>query len=173
MDIKVYWSSKPNKWLDPDSGEVVVRSNSLPSYVDAWAETLVATCSVTIDKLQAFAFAKAGRAKRLEMHVYTPPEVSTIIRESSSFGPPGDARQTDRASSPIGRVLDFTVHEDTILSIDAVRVVAVFDIGVSFPLTMFGTIKILDMPERREPPPKKTRKKKSDAVDVAAEDQPV
>ena len=158
MDATLYWSRFPGNFVKKETGQTIadllgpgVEGPKFTGSPREWYETLVETIIDCIQRLQDSTFAKYGRAKRVEVNVYVHPDVGCILQTSVLFKlPPDDAEPTDKASRPIGRFNyqgGFNVHEDTILSNDTIRVVATFDTDDGVDKTMYGNVKVLDMPE--------------------------
>jgi hypothetical protein len=155
MDATRYWSRFPGSFVNTLTGQYV--QDLLPSGTEGpkftggpreWYETLVLVIEDCIADLQKAAFAMYGRAKRDEIHVYAHPDIGCVFEYSVLLKLPADnAEAPDGKSRAIGTIADFNIWADSTLSNDDVRVVATFDVDDGASKTMFGNIKILDMPE--------------------------
>ena len=151
MDATLFWSRIPGKFVNKLTGEgTEVPGLKFTGKVSEWYDTLIETTIDCINHLQKATFAKNGGAKRVNINVYASPDVCCIFQSSILLTPVGkDVEALDLASHPIGKIADFIIHEDKILSRDQVRVVATFKVSYGSEVTMFGNVKVLDIPELR------------------------
>ena len=156
MDATRYWSRFPGNFVTPDGQyvkDLLPPDTEGPKFtgsVKEWYETLVLVIEDCINDLQKNTFSKYGRAKRLALDVYAPPDLACILECSVLLRLPAQgAKAPDGKSRAVGRfeLSGFNVWEDQILSNDTIRVVASFDTEDGVDKTMYGNVKILDMPE--------------------------
>lgn len=155
MDATLYWSRFPGRYVKKETGqpweEVLPPGVTNPPFKGGpreWYETLVQTISDCIGELQRQTFNKYGRAERVDMHTYVHPDVACILQASVLLKLlPDGATAPDNKSKPVGQIFDFSIWEDPVLPNDVVRVVAVFDVKDGADKTMYGNVRILDMPE--------------------------
>ncbi len=160
MDATRYWSRFPGSFVNTQTGEYVrdrlPPGSEGPKFTGSpreWYETLVLVIEDCISDLQKSTFAKYGRAKRLEVDVYANPDVCCIFECSVLLKlPPEGAVAKDGKSRPIGKITCFNIWEDQVMSNDTIRVVASFDTDDGVDKTMYGNVRILDMPENGRKP---------------------
>lgn len=160
MDATRYWSRFPGNFVTQDGRyikDLLPPGTEGPKFtgsVKEWYETLVETICDCINDLQKGTFAKYGRAKRLKIDVYAAPDLACVLECSVLLKLlPDGAQAPDGKSRPVGHfnyppeTNGFDVWKDEILSNDVIRVVASFDVDDGADKTMYGNVRVLDMPE--------------------------
>lgn len=153
MDATRYWSRFPGNFVTPDGKyvkDILPPGPKFNGSVREWYETLILTIEDCINDLQKATFAKHGRAKRVSIDVYAPPDIACVLECSVLLKLlPDDAVAPDGKSRPVGRfeLSGFRAWEDKLLANDIVRIVATFDVDDGSEKSLFGNVKILDMPE--------------------------
>lgn len=157
MDATRYWSRFPGNFVTQDGRyikDILPPGPKFTGSVREWYETLVETICDCIGDLQKSTFSKYGRAKRLEIDVYAPPDLACVLECSVLLKLlPDGTSAPDNKSRPVGRINyppetnGFSIWEDAVLSNDTIRVVASFDTDDGVDKTMYGNVKVLDMPE--------------------------
>jgi hypothetical protein len=153
MDATRYWSRFPGNFVTPDGKyvkDILPPGPKFKGSVKEWYETLILTVEDCINDLQKATFSKYGRAKRLALDVYVAPDIACIFESSVLLKlPSDDAEAPDGLSRAVGRfeLSGFNVWEDKLMSNDVIRIVATFDVEDGADKSMYGNVKILDMPE--------------------------
>lgn len=150
MDITRYWSCCSGKFLDKTGVQLDLLANNKLEFTGSireWYETLQEVVIDCINDLQFAAFSKNGGAKRISINVYANKDAALFFVASTLLKPlPDDAVVPDLRSKPVGRISNYDVWEDQVLPTDIVRIVATFSHGENAETTMFGDVKIIDMP---------------------------
>lgn len=133
-DATRYWSSVPGHFMKVD--KVIENGPAFLGDQEEWNETLIAQVVDTINDLQKLAFAKHGRAKRLQNDLFVNENLMSYLEGSVLF-----QKSTD--NSYHGKIADMNIHYDHVLHEDRIRIVSEFDVNEEPPKMYHGTVIII------------------------------
>lgn len=133
-DATRYWSSVPGHFMKGDIVDVDL--NCSVKNQQEWNETLITQVIDTINDLQKLAFAKYGRAKRLQNDLFVNENLMPYLESSVLF-------QKSSDNSCHGKIVHMNIHHDHVLHEDRIRIVSVFDVNEDPPKTYHGTVMIV------------------------------
>jgi hypothetical protein len=133
-DATRYWSSVPGHFM---KGDVVDVDPKCLADQKQWSETLITQIVDTINDLQKLAFAKYGRAKRLQNDLFINLNLIPYVENSVLF-------QKSSDDSCYGKVADMKIHIDNVFHGDRIRIISEFDVNEDPPKMYHGTVMIVN-----------------------------
>jgi hypothetical protein len=108
----------------------------LDSSENVQSESLVENIKAIVNDLQKLAFAKYGRAKRLQNDLFVNKNLMPYLESSVLF-------QKSSDNSCYGKIADMNIHYDHVLHEDRIRIVSEFDVEEDPPKMYHGTVMII------------------------------
>lgn len=117
---------------------VLLEKERLPldSPENAQSESLVENIKEVVNDLQKLAFAKYGRAKRLQNDLFVNENLMPYLEGSVLF-----QKSTDNSCH--SKIADMNIHCDHVLHEDRIRIISEFDVEEDSPKMYHGTVMIV------------------------------